>query len=61
MPASLLQTGSVTDVEEHCKKLIDVVGRDGGYIMCNRSSLDVAKLENIKAMIDFTQEYGVYR
>lgn len=61
VPASLLQAGSVDDVKDHCKTLIDVVGKDGGYILCNRSAVDEAKPENLKAMIDFTREYGVYR
>jgi uroporphyrinogen-III decarboxylase len=60
VPASILQTGSIPDVQEYCKQLIDVVGKGGGYIMCNRSALDEAKMENLKAMIDFTHEYGIY-
>ena len=60
VPPSLLQTGSVDDVKAHCKKLIDVVGKGGGYIMAPRSSIDEVKPENLKAMVDFTKEYGVY-
>jgi hypothetical protein len=59
--ASLLQLGSVQDVKDRCKELIDTVGKDGGFIMMSGSSLEDAKLENIKAMIDFTREYGIYR
>jgi uroporphyrinogen-III decarboxylase len=61
VPSSLLQVGSVQDVKDHCKKLIDVVGKDGGYILSPRSSTDEVKPENLKAMIEFTKEYGVYR
>jgi hypothetical protein len=61
VPPSLLQTGTAEDVKDHCKKLIDVVGKDGGYIMAPRSSIDEVKPENLKAMIDFTKEYGVYK
>lgn len=57
----LLQAGSVTDIEEHCKKLVDVVGKDGGYILSTSCALDEAKPESVKAMIDFMQKYGVYR
>ena len=60
IPSSLLGTGTVEEVKDYCKKLIDVVGKDGGYIMSPRSSVDEAKPENFKAMIDFTKEYGVY-
>ena len=61
VPSTLLQVGSVQDIKDYCKKLIDVVGKDGGYILSPRSSTDEVKPENLKAMIDFTKEYGVYR
>jgi uroporphyrinogen-III decarboxylase len=60
MPSSILQTGSVEDVKKACKWLIDVVGKDGGYIMAPGSSVDEVKPENMKAMIEFTKEYGKY-
>jgi hypothetical protein len=61
VPPSLLQTGSPQDVREHCKHLIDNVGKGGGYIMAPRSAIDEVKPENLKTMIDFTKEYGVYK
>ena len=61
VPSSLLQTGTPEDVKNHCKKLIDIVGKDGGYIIAPRSSIDEVKPENLRAMIDFTKEYGVYK
>jgi len=61
MPSSLLQVGSTEDVIAYCKKLIDVCGKDGGYILSPRSSVDEVNPANLKAMIDFTKEYGVYR
>jgi uroporphyrinogen-III decarboxylase len=61
VPSTILQVGTVDDVKEYCKKLIDVVGKDGGFILSPRSSTDEVKAENLKAMIDFTHEYGVYR
>ncbi|MFC1494587.1 uroporphyrinogen decarboxylase family protein [Thermodesulfobacteriota bacterium] len=60
VPSSLLQMGTVDDVKEHCKKLIDYCGKDGGYILSPRSSTDEVKPENLKAMIEFTKDYGVY-
>lgn len=61
VPVSLLQTGSPQDVTAYCKKLIDVVGKDGGFIIASRGPMDEAKPENVKAMCDFVREYGVYR
>jgi hypothetical protein len=61
VPSSLLQMGTVEQVREYCRKLIDVVGEGGGFIISPRSSTDEVNPENLKAMIDFTHEYGVYR
>jgi uroporphyrinogen-III decarboxylase len=60
VPSSLLQIGSVPEVQAYCKKLIDFVGKGGGYILGPRSSTDEAKPENLKAMIEFAKEYGRY-
>jgi uroporphyrinogen-III decarboxylase len=51
---SVLNFGLSDDVIASCMKLIDVVGKNGGYIMSSRAALDDAKPENVKAMIDFT-------
>lgn len=62
VPSSLLITGTPEDVKAYCKKLIDVVGKGGGFIMNGDTGIpDEAKIENVRAMADFTREYGVYR
>ena len=62
VPSSLLITGTPEDVTAYCKKLIDVVGKGGGFIMNGDTGIpDEAKIENVRAMADFTREYGVYR
>ena len=48
-------------VKDNVKKLIDDCGDGGGYLMMNGSAFDEAKAENLKAMIDTTKEYGVYK
>ena len=60
MPVSILQVGSIDDVKAYAKKLIDIVGRNGGFVMCTRGVLDETKPENVKAWFEFTKEYGVY-
>ena len=57
VPPSLLSAGSPQEVEEHCKKLIQIVGKDGGYILSCGSAIDEAKPENLRAMIDSTRKY----
>jgi len=61
VPSAMLSLGTPKDVKEYCKKLIDIVGKDGGYIMGNGAFFDEAKAGNVKAMLDFTKEYGVYK
>lgn len=60
VPLSIVATGTPDDVISYCKNLIDKAGRDGGFIMDTSTGLDDAKPENVKAMFDFTREYGVY-
>jgi len=60
VPVSLLATGTPEDVKACCKKLIDHVGDDGGFIMDASAHLTDAKPENVRAMFDFTKDYGVY-
>jgi uroporphyrinogen-III decarboxylase len=58
---SMLSLGTPEEVKDYCKELIDTVGKGGGYIMGNGAFFDHAKPENVKAMVDFTKEYGVYK
>jgi hypothetical protein len=61
IPNDLLAFGKPDDVREFCKKVIDGVARDGGYIMDASAIMqDDTKPENLRAMTDFTREYGVY-
>jgi len=59
VPGIVLQAGTVSEVEDYCKKLIDTCARDGGFIM-TATALDEAKPENVKVMIDTTKSYGRY-
>lgn len=61
IPNFLLGFGTPNEVRDYCRKVIDSVAKDGGYIMDASAIIqDDAKVENIKAMTDFTREYGVY-
>ena len=61
IPNDLLAFGKPDDVREFCKKVIDGVARDGGYVMDASAIMqDDTKPENLRAMTDFTREYGVY-
>ena len=61
MPIALLTVGTPQQVKDHVKKCIDTAGKGGGYIMANGAFFDRVKWENLKAMVDTTKEYGVYK
>ena len=53
--------GDPVNVEEYCKKLIDVVGKGGGFILDGGIGIpDEAGPENVQAMADIVKTYGVY-
>ena len=60
VPTSLLALGTPDEVKDCAKQLIDYCAGDGGFIMSTRTPVDDARPENLKALIDFTIEYGVY-
>ncbi|NQT41068.1 MAG: hypothetical protein HQ581_26485 [Planctomycetes bacterium] len=61
IPNDLLAFGTPEEVRQCCKKVIDGVAGNGGYIMDASAIMqDDTRAENLKAMTDFTREYGVY-
>ena len=61
MPLSILQVGTPDQVRGRAKELIDVVGKDGGYMMGPKSIMDEASPDLVRVWADFSREYGVYR
>ena len=61
VPLALLNTGTPDQVTAYCRKLIDTVGKDGGFILATGAGISQgAKVENVRAMIKCAKEYGVY-
>ena len=61
VPLDLLCTGTPDDVIQYCRQLIDTAGKNGGFILSTGAGMQGARPGNIKAMIDFSREYGIYR
>jgi uroporphyrinogen-III decarboxylase len=58
VPAALTSLGTPEEVEAYCKKLIDVVGEGGGFILSSGCTVPVdCKIENLKAMVDTAKSY----
>jgi uroporphyrinogen-III decarboxylase len=60
VPVSLLCTGRPAEVTDYCRDLIDTAAPGGGFILATGAGMQGARAENVKAMIDFSLEYGVY-
>lgn len=57
----LMSFGKPEDVREQCKKVVQEVGKDGGYIMDAGAIMqDDTSLENLRVMTETTREFGVY-
>ena len=52
VPSALLAVGTADDVERYVADLLDECATDGGFLLRNGAVLDVAKAENLKAMIE---------
>ncbi|MHC4745328.1 MAG: uroporphyrinogen decarboxylase family protein [Planctomycetota bacterium] len=58
---TLLSFGTADEVRQCCKKVIDEVALDGGYILDAEAIMqDDTKIENVRAMTDYVREHGVY-
>ena len=61
IPNVMLSYGKPEEVRAYCKKVIDEVAQDGGYIMDASAIMqDDTSVENLKALTEATREYGVY-
>jgi hypothetical protein len=61
IPNVLLSYGRPEEVRAHCKKVIDGVARDGGYVLDASAIMqDDTSVENLRVMTDFVREYGIY-
>ncbi len=58
VPSSLLVSVSREVVLNHCKELIQVVGKDGGFILSTGAVVDSVIPENLKALIEAAEMYG---
>ncbi len=58
VPASLLTLGTPDDVRVYCQRLIDEVGKGGGFFLSTGCECPIdATFENVKTMIDTAKSY----
>ena len=58
LPNAMLLYGGPDEVDRYCKKLIEGVGKDGGFMLDSGGLIDNAKVENLRAMFDSVEKYG---
>ena len=58
VPLSLLCTATPEKVRAYCKDLMDTAGKDGGFLFSTGAGMQGAKVENVKAMLDFAKQYA---
>jgi uroporphyrinogen-III decarboxylase len=61
VPVSVAYTGTAQEMKDYCRKLIETCAPGGGYILSGGCTFDMAKPENLRAMMDAAKEYGVYK
>jgi uroporphyrinogen-III decarboxylase len=61
VPASLMAFGTVKDIKEYCRKLIEACASGGGYVLTGGTAVTESKPENLRAFMQAALEYGVYR
>lgn len=60
VPVSQICTGNPDGVREYCRKLIEVAGKGGGFILTAGAFIDQGNPDNMRAMVEAVKEYGVY-
>jgi uroporphyrinogen-III decarboxylase len=61
LPTSLLITGTPQAIKEHCRQLIEVCGKGGGYILTGGANIDKGNPDNLRVIMTAAKEYGVYK
>jgi len=56
VPAAMSSLGTPEEMEEYCRKLIDIVGKDSGFILSTGCTCPIdCKMQNFKAMVNTTK------
>jgi hypothetical protein len=61
MPVALLHVGTEQEIRDYTRKLIEDVGKDGGFVMSCGGVMDEADPERVKIWRDATREFGSYQ
>jgi uroporphyrinogen-III decarboxylase len=60
VPSSIVMNGTVKQVKEYCRKLIEDCAPGGGFILTGGAHVHMDSMDNFKAMMEAAKEYGKY-
>jgi uroporphyrinogen-III decarboxylase len=61
VPSSVMHAGTPKDVKEYCRKLIETCSPGGGYILSGAAGMNEGNPDNLRAFMEASLEYGVYK
>ena len=47
--------------QNYCRKLIDIAGYDGGYILAGGAGINKCDPDNLRVIMETVKEYGGYK
>lgn len=60
VPLSLMHAGTPVAVADHVRRLIEIAGEGGGYIVDLGAVADSGRTENLEALLEAVAQYGTY-
>jgi uroporphyrinogen-III decarboxylase len=60
VPVSMAYTATAEEMKAHCRRLIETCAPGGGYMLSGGSTFDLARGDNLRAMMVAAKEYGKY-
>jgi uroporphyrinogen-III decarboxylase len=48
-------------MKAYCKDLIEVCGKDGGFVLTSGAGGHKGNPDNVRAIVEAVKEYGVYK
>ena len=60
VPASLAYTGTAAEMKAYCRRLIETCAPGGGFMLSGGATFDMARPENMHAMMEAAKEFGKY-
>jgi len=60
VPNSLFSAGTVAEMEDYCRRLIDEMAPGGGFFISPGATVDEANPDNVRAFMTCTEKHGTY-